>query len=321
MKMKNNQSINIYYHTDFDGILSAVLVSLYLKEKGYKTKIAKPLEIMEKSKLDKLTFKKPFAIVDFPYNPKAFAYFDHHASSEPKQISKETKYWAFDGKSKSCARIIFSLLKKKNKNLKKIVELCDIVDSASYVREGISVNEILFPKSPVLILNRALEIAKRDFKISFWNSIVEKLIKNQSLTKIVNEKKIQEYYKKALKNQEDALNALKEKAIYHENIGLVTYNTINKKWSRFGLSSIYPKSIIWLGLRTVVKGFVDISMSQNPWNSKTEKALTNIHIGEILKKYGGGGHKYVGSARFNSYKKAKKAFEEITQIIKEKIII
>lgn len=319
--MNKSKTINIYYHTDFDGILSAVLVSIYLKEHGYKSRIVKPLELMEKEKLNKLRFKKPFAIVDFPYNQKAFAYFDHHSSNEPEQISGETKYWAFDGKSKSCARVIFSLLKKKTKDLEKIVELCDIVDSASYVEKGISVDEILFPKSPVLILNRALEIAKKDFKIKFWNSIVEKIIKNQPLGKIVNGKKIQEYYKQALKNQENALNALNEKAVYHKNTGLVTYDTTGKNWSRYGLASIYPNSVIWLGLRTVVKGFVDISMGQNPWNLKTKTALENIHIGNILKKYNGGGHKYVGSARFDSYEKAKNALEQIKKEIEEKIVL
>ena len=316
------ETINIYYHTDFDGILSAVLVSAYLKGLGYKTKICAPLEISTKDEMLGLKFKKPFAIVDFPYNEKAFVYFDHHGSSKPEKISRETKYWAFDDKSKSCAHIIFNLLSKDEKNkFDTLIRWCDIVDSASYVEEDIPVKEILFPTEPVLILSRSLELAKKNLDANFWNSIVEKLIENQNINELIRDKKIQEYYKIALENQKEAMTALKENSEYDSKKRIVVYDTTNKKWSRFGLALIYPESVIWLGLRTVIQGFVDISMGQNPWNPKSKIALEKIHVGEILKKYGGGGHKDVGSARFDLYEKAKKALDQIKKEIEEKIII
>lgn len=315
-----NEHVYVYYHIDFDGVLSAALVCHLLKGLKFKPELAKPLEYvgLEEWQDKKIEVNKPFAIVDYPYRDDAFVYFDHHAANKPKEISDKTKYWAFEGNAKSCASIIYELLPKEQLpgEYKELIRWCDIIDSASFAENKIPVKDVLYPKKPALILNKALETARRDFKIKFWNSLVEKLVANPSLDVIINDEEIREYYKTAIKKQEIALKSLEENSSMDKK-GIVSYDTVGKEWNRYGLYHIYPDSVISIGIRSIKKDVIDVSIGQNPWNPKNPGALERVHAGDILKEYGGGGHKLVGSAPFSSYEAAKTAFKEIKERIEK----
>ena len=63
-----------------------------------------------------------------------------------------------------------------------------------------------------------------------------------------------------------------------------------------------------------------MGICQNPWNPKSQEALQETHIGDILREYGGGGHKFVGGVSFSSHRKAKKSMDEIKRRLQREII-
>lgn len=326
MKKSVYPSVYVYYHKDFDGVISAALVSFFIKLLNYEPKIVKPLDYY--SKLTK-TFKEPFALVDFIYYGNPFIYFDHHSSHSKKiEISSKTKYFYLNKKAKSCASVIFKVLnelkEKQNINkfnkeiidFKNIVKWCNIIDSAAYPENKISVEEILNPKEPAIILSKALEITQftptKTTFTKFWNSIVENLILNHSLEECIKDKEVQKYYKLALENQEKAIKELKEKSYNYE--GIVVYDV--EKWARYVLAHLYPDSLIWLGIRKNNSGFI-LHCGKNPWNIKNKNL--RINIGDIMKEYKGGGHQFVGAAFFSSHEEAKEALEKILEKIKAEL--
>jgi len=306
---------------DFDGLISSVLAYHFFKGKGFTPQIQGPVDIDIKDmwKKEEIPVEKPLAVIDFCYRNDAFAYFDHHRTNKPSKVSSETKYFFFDKDAKSCASLIFRILGESNcnKKLLELVKWCDIIDTASYAQHNISVQNQLYPKEPAIILSKSLETARIDGEKGFWNSLSEKLIRNPSIEKILEDTAVLEKYKTCMRKQEEALKSLRKNSKYDSTRGIVTYDSTKSVWSRFGLASIYPDSLIWIGLRKTNKDLVYMGICQNPWNPKSQEALQETHIGDILMKYGGGGHKFVGGAHFSSHRKAKESMGKIKKHIKK----
>jgi hypothetical protein len=56
----------------------------------------------------------------------------------------------------------------------------------------------------------------------------------------------------------------------------------------------------------------ELSVGINPWNKPKRK----VHIGNLLRRrYGGGGHAYVGGCRFPTKEKALQASREVVQYL------
>jgi hypothetical protein len=304
---------------DFDGLVSSMLAHHFFRGEGFLPQIERPVDfdIQNKWKKEKILVKKPFAIVDFVYRNDAFAYFDHHGPNKPQKLSPKTEYFFFDKNAESCASLISRILGEENhnQNISELVKWCNIIDTASYAQNNISIQDQLYPQEPAIILSKALETARIESEKKFWNSLSEKLIKNASIEEILEYRGVLEKYKKYMINQEEAIHLLKEISQYDKSTGIVTYDATRGSWNRFGPALIYPDSLIWIGLRKTNKNFIYLGVCQNPWNPKSPGALKKIHIGEILSKYGGSGHKPVGGARFDSYKLAKESMGKIKKHI------
>jgi nanoRNase/pAp phosphatase (c-di-AMP/oligoRNAs hydrolase) len=57
-----------------------------------------------------------------------------------------------------------------------------------------------------------------------------------------------------------------------------------------------------------------LGVGENPWAANKGK----IHLGELVKKYGGGGHLSVGATDLNTKGEADRAREEILKVLNKK---
>jgi len=127
---------NIYYHADFDGVVSAYL-------------IVKVLSLNEKIKCDfhpvnhnidkewlTIDLGENPVVVDFLYHPSVIVYYDHHKTSfqneEHKINFKENMYNKWNANEKSCAKLIYDNFKEYLIKDEELVEYATIVDSAGY---------------------------------------------------------------------------------------------------------------------------------------------------------------------------------------------
>ena len=314
----------IYYHMDFDGLGSIPIAHHLLKNKGFSPVIERPVDFNIKPLWQgkKISVKHPLVIVDFPYRNDAFAYFDHHNSNRPVERSPETELFIFDKNAKSCASLLYNALLGDGVDADELADpvyWCDIIDSKSYLQHNISITDYLYSDQPALMLSKCLEVAAIENKPMFWNSLAERLIKNPSIKDTCKDAEVMERYKTFMENQDEAIRLLKKNSRYDRSTGIVTYDATSKLWSRYGLALIHPDSLLWVVLIKTKKG-LDAKISQNPWNPKSQEVLDQTDIGDILKKYGGGGHKFGGSAHFSSHRKAKTSMREIKGHIQRKIL-
>lgn len=305
------KKIYLYFHNDFDGVVSCVLAFHLFKALGFRPVVADAIT-PEKVKDKKKKFKKPFALLDLIYRQDAFAWFDHHAMNKPKKISKKTKFCAFNGKTKCCAEVIYIYIKKRKiklsheKKLKKLIFWAKIVDAPLYAEHGIRAIETIKPTASAMKINIALEKTT-----SFETKKIAKLlIENPSLGNVLKQDFIEKSLNKLLSLKIKSLIAFKKYSHYDKKIKLVSYDATSFYWNRFAYAAVYPKCEISVGLVKIKRKYY-IKISKNPWNRKLSQKIKEFNVGTLLKEFNGGGHHDVGSASFSSYKDAKNVFQHV----------
>ena len=136
---KNYNHAWIYFHIDLDGVTSAIAMKEYLKQYGIATENVVPMQYGD---MEYAIQKTPDGIlpvlVDFAHG-KVFMkiHTDHH----DKQIAYDKTTNAFS-KAKSNAGTISAQISSTDIFSKEDVRVIDMVDSAGYANENISVDEL-----------------------------------------------------------------------------------------------------------------------------------------------------------------------------------
>jgi len=296
--------IYIYYHADFDGACSAYLVFNLLKKIGYDPEIVDLVDYSMFTASDweqqKIEIKKPACCVDFHYRPDVEVFFDHHAKKYDN-ISKETKIF-IDVANPSCFEVILDYAKKNKIDLREFQDLeeikkwCRIIDSALFNEYGIPPAEVILPTIPVLKIAKSM--VSRN--IPTVRLILEHLLAGDSLLKISQLDEIKQTAQTYTKSLEKILPSLKKKIEYssekHKKIGLVTYDTSEIGFERYLPFYFFPECTLAIGISVMNDSkAIYIRASQNPWKENIKEIMEKINLGEIFKKYGGGGHNRVGS--------------------------
>ncbi len=304
---------NLYFHNDFDGIASGAVMLDFLKGRGDKIISFNPInyfaEIQEK--WPKFKFKAPFILVDFRYHPGADFWFDHHLSTF---ISKKWQdNFANDGthyfgpKFKSCCGLIISRLGKQfgyqpASHIKELARWADIVDSASYK----SAKQAIELKEPYLRLALFLD---DDSHPLHQEEIIKRLV-SEPISKIVKLPFIVKELKKLDYETGKAKKIFKDISVLKGKIMLVDTTKTKIFISRYMGYFLYPQLNYFVIVMRSDNGY-HISAGKNPWKKMPNK----VAIGEMLGKYGGGGHGGVGGVDRRTKSEILKVAGEIIEYL------
>ncbi len=289
--------------SDFDGICCAVL----LKELGLMDEMiyAHPKDLQD----GKIPVYKNDILANVPYVPGCGLWFDHH-SSENERLQLEGK---FDGCSKpalSAARVICDYYgANKFGRFKEMLEYVDRVDSGQ-----LNEYEILSPQGWVLLgficdprTGLGYHKGYRISNIAFMNDLVDH-IRTKSIEEILNlpdtKERIQLYLANDLKAREFLTkhSEVKGSVLVTDTRGAEEIPPSN----RFLIYSLFPGTNI--SIRMIDgrgKEFVAISVGYSILN-RTAK----VDVGALMLKYGGGGHKKVGTCQV-PYDQADRVLNEL----------
>lgn len=285
---------NLYFHSPcFDGIASALLTLDFLE--GSQNWTFEELRAVNyESRISWLSIKhrKPFAVVDFLYHPDADFWADHHQTSFLKPSQKErfehqkNPYHIYDSKSGSCAKLLWSVLAQRfnhrNSRFSELVKWADRIDSARYR----SVEEAISGPYPALNINRTLVINK-DPAYPAW--LVTQLRK-QSLEEIGQLPEVVEKSNEAKTLIEAGLGRL-SKTVYLDGADIAVFDVDSSDVlvNRYAPYHFFPKARYSLGIVRTTDG-IKITAMRNPW-----LPFPSVYLGKIFEKFGGGGHRRVGS--------------------------
>ena len=289
--------------SDFDGICCAVL----LKELGVidSMEYAHPKDLQD----GKIAVGPDDVLANVPFVEGCGLWFDHH-SSEVERIGLEGKYKGKSEIAPSAARVIANYYNDPRLNkFSELLTFVDKIDSAQLTEE-----EVLDPQGWILLGflcdPRTGLGYHRDFKISnlqFMKDLIDYL-REMPVDEILALPDAVERISLYKQNHKDAELFLKVSSRMEGNAVFTDARGAEKipPSNRFLIYSLFPESNISVRLIDGKdRAFVSFSVGYSVLNR-----TATVDVGSLMLKYGGGGHKAVGTCQV-PYDQADKVLAEI----------
>lgn len=305
----------VYLHFPcFDGVVSAVLASEYLKRKqGIETVQFLPVDYADRQTWLARQLQKPAAVVDFLYHPDAAFWADHHQTTflNPglehhfrQTCSADTLY---DPDAPSCAEVIWrkSYRLLREPRFREMVSWARRIDAARYE----TVKDAVLGEAPALQINLSL---MQDSTTDYCRALIDGL-RSGTLADVAASARVQRNFKKAreaiLSGQE-----LFRKAAHLEKDDIVVFSvgkTGKAHLSRYAPYLEYPGARYSVGIFQTGNG-AKITAMRNPW-----RRFKSVPLGKIFSSYGGGGHQRVASVLLKDVDEAKRTLGNILSDMRE----
>lgn len=309
-------SLCIHYHRDFDGMVSAAVLASILRERTGESPTWKSVNYDQRDDWENFEAGKRFAIVDFHFHPRAEYWFDHHPTTflteELRARYEPSERWRWDETSPSCPPLI---LKHAHEywsyvtppRFDEMSRWSDIIDAARYT----NVEQALFGEDPALRIARALTVAPT---VDWCDELVGALTVGD-LSTTASRPDVEKAYQRASRNRDKALEQFPPTVLSKKD-GVVHFDASSNQIRRERFSAFYhhPTASYLVGVIPTRAGF-HVSVGENPWNPPRGGA----HIGEIMERYGGGGHKAVGGANPPTLSDARRVAGEIAEELRRSL--
>nr|RKZ40458.1 MAG: exopolyphosphatase [Gammaproteobacteria bacterium]RKZ40839.1 MAG: exopolyphosphatase [Gammaproteobacteria bacterium] len=298
--------------SDFDGLICAVLLrELNLIDK---IKFVHPKDMQD----GKIEINANDITTNLPYVPEAYLVFDHHLSETIRIAGQRPDNHIIEPDAPSAARVVYNYYggKKTFPNIsEEMILAVDKADSAQFSRE-----EILFPKGWVL-LNYIMDPRSglgrfKQFRISNYElmMVLISYCKKHTIEEILELPDVKERVNLYIEHQKKSLAQIEKCSKIYKKVVILDLRQEEEilTSNRFVIYALYPECnisihILW-GLQkqntvlAVGKSIIDRS--------------SKVNIGELMLKYGGGGHEKAGTCQIPN-EQANLILQEIIQIINE----
>jgi hypothetical protein len=314
---------------DFDGLVCGSLVTKFEPIDSY-------LYVEPKFMQDGLVeIRKGDIITNLPYHPNCTLWFDHHITNttpnfpEPIVIGKGGFRLA-----PSAARVVceyYTELAERSETavgaqhagplqpeeilsflnterMKHLLHEADRIDAGK-----LETNDVLDPQGYVLI--SMTTDGRNAGDEPYWLKIIN-LLRDATLPETLNDAEVKRRCQRIRDEQEKLRKLLLERTTMKGNVIYCDLRGVKDipDGNRFLIFTLFPKGNIQVKVAydSQRDNTTAISVGYNIFNP-----TSNVNVGELLKNYGGGGHKVVGSSRVPN-EKAEQSIKEILEAVTEK---
>lgn len=288
---------------DWDGLICAVLLSQVEKIDG--VYFAHPRDMQA----GKVPVPKHSIIANLPYNAACELWFDHHLSEEdtaPAPGQFKGKY----GLAPSAARLVYEYYGGDEKfgKYKELVEATDKIDSAQLTLEDVTA-----PKGYVLLsytIDPRTGLTGMLYQAYFL--MLLEMLQQHSVDEILQLPQVKERCEKVLAEEQQFRRALLINSRQDANIVITDFRGLPEvpPGNRFLIYALFPDTNISIRLFDGRGGKNVVAALGHSIFNRTSKT----NVGEICKKYGGGGHRGAGTAQFTKEEANAKIAEIIAQL-------
>ena len=301
---------------DFDGLVCGALVTKFERIDSY-------LFVEPKFMQDGLVeIRAGDIITNLPYHPNCTLWFDHHITNTTPDFPKPImpgkggfrlapsaarvvyEYYAEPADPNSAARLSFL----NSDRMTYLLKEADRIDAGKLTRE-----DVLNPQGYVLV--SMTTDGRNASDEPYWRRVIE-LLRDASLEETMRDAEVAKRCQLSRDGQETLRNILLERTTMKGNVIYCDLRGIKNvpNGNRFLIFTLFPKGNIQVKVDedTQRENTTAISVGYNIFNP-----TSNVNVGELLKKYGGGGHKVVGSSRVPN-DQAERAVREIIDAVTDK---
>lgn len=315
LDLKRKRTALYFHYPCFDGLASAAIASDFLEtSRGWTQPSYRPVDYRIAKSWLQSRLPALSAVVDFLYHPDADFWADHHQTTfltknverdfQNRQVDHTLFYDPLAG---SCAMLLFRNLGPQLSDEARFGELAfwaDAIDSARYA----TVEEAVFGTSAAMQINLTLAPSSRD--AGYWKMLIRSL-KTMPVSTIGQLPEVKTRVARVRISTEGGLAEI-ERSIELED-GDVAVATAKQSRSiiinRYSPYLFYPDarySVVLVELGKESK----ITAMRNPW-----REFESLHLGDLFRKYGGGGHQRVASLLVPSSSDARALLRDIVSEI------
>ena len=305
-----SEKYRLITRSDFDGLVCAVL----LKELGMleDIKFVHPKDMQD----GKVEVTSRDITTNVPYVPGVHMAFDHHLS-ETRRVTDRPSNHIIDADAPSAARVVYEYFGGKEKFPRIGEDMMAEVDKADAAQ--FSRDEILNPKGWVL-LNYLMDPRTglgrfRDFRISNYQLMMELIdaCLKLSIDEILALPDVKERLDLYVKHQAEAQDQILCCATVHQNLVVLELRgqEVIHPANRFLIYALFPNCNISMHVMWGLK-------KQNVVFATGKSILdrgSKTNVGDLMLKYGGGGHEAAGTCQIDPDKAEgvqKELIERIT---------
>jgi nanoRNase/pAp phosphatase (c-di-AMP/oligoRNAs hydrolase) len=306
--MQENKKYRLVTRSDMDGLVCGTLL--------------KYLDI-----IDEITFVHPKDMQDgkieitnndittnLPYVEGVYLAFDHHFSETLR--NERMQNHIIDSKAPSAAEVVYQYYGGDEKfppHFRAMMDAANKADSASFTQD-----EILHPKDWVLLsflMDSRTGLGRfRDFTVSNYQLMMDLInyCAKHTIDKILELPDIKERVDLYFKYEKEFIDQLKRCTTVHKNLIIIDYRDeeIIYPGNRFMVYALFPEANISIH---VVWGKDKQNIVYSTGKSIINKT-SKTNVGELMLKYGGGGHQAAGGCQ-PSHEDAPRVLEELIEQI------
>jgi hypothetical protein len=268
-------------------------------------------------------------IANLPYHPNCTLWFDHHITNTMPEFDRAI----VPGKggfrlAPSAARVVYEYYTELAANrdpalgerrpadierflnsdrIKYLLQEADKVDAGQLTRE-----DVMNPQGYVLVSMTTDGRYAEDEP--YWRRIID-LLRDKGLEETMKDPEVAARCQRVLDYQEKLRAILLKNTTVKRNVIYVDLRQVHDlpDGNRFLLFTLFPQGNIAVKVSydTQRENTTAISVGYNIFNK-----TSSVNVGELLQRYGGGGHRVVGSCRVPN-EKAEQAIKEIVAAVTE----
>jgi len=315
-RMSSAAPVRIYYHRDFDGMVSAAILASILRDTHGDEVQWESVNYHQRDDWIDFARGERFGIVDFHFHPRAEYWFDHHPTTfltpELRAQYAPSDRWAWDETSPSCPPLILRHAEQHwgvatPERFREMAYWSNVVDAAQYD----SVDQAIFGDDPALRISRCLAVAPSPD----WSDDLVAAMVDGTLEEVASRPDVEKAWQRATRNRDKALEQFPPTVSSRDgNVLLYDASSSRIRRERFASFFHYPGIHYSVGVIPTRAGF-HVTAGVNPWNQPG--STSEVHIGELMERYGGGGHRTVGGANPPSLDDARRIAAEIADQLRE----
>jgi oligoribonuclease NrnB/cAMP/cGMP phosphodiesterase (DHH superfamily) len=272
--------MRVLTRADLDGLVCAVLIKK--TENIQDVRFSEPKFVQD----GEVEIGPEDILANLPYDPRCGMWFDHHiANTKPKDFKGHFKT------APSAARVVYDYYLPNFPDLSRYDELIketDKIDAAE-----LTYAEVMEPER-YLLLSMTIDGKYYDEK-SYWLHLIE-LLSEKDINNVMQDNLVQAKCKSFLEENEKYKEIVRTNSKMEKNVLITDLRQYDElpRGNRYFLYAFQSATNLSLKISNDPErpGQVAIGVGYNIFNK-----TANINIGQLLKKYGGGGHKAVGSTR------------------------
>jgi oligoribonuclease NrnB/cAMP/cGMP phosphodiesterase (DHH superfamily) len=310
---------------DFDGLVCGALITKFEKIDSF-------LFVEPKFMQDGLVeIRHGDIIANLPYHPNCTLWFDHHITNTTPQYDRPI----MPGKggfrlAPSAARVVCEYYTELGtrqqamgtlaispqeilsvlgtERIKFLLQEADKIDAGKLSQE-----DVLNPQGYVLI--SMTTDGRNAGDEPYWLRVIE-LLREETLETMLNDPEVKRRCQIIVDEQDKLRKILLERATLKGNVIYVDLRGLQEvsEGNRFLIFTLFPQGNIQVKIAddTQRENTTAISVGYNIFNPTSK-----VNVGELLQRYGGGGHKVVGSCRVPN-DKADHAIKEIVAAVTDR---